>query len=115
MTVSIHTAASGSGSGIDDNVRIAMEEVGIDLSEKFTKPLTPEVLASADVIITMGRSVGEVEISTTATHLDWRVGNPAGAELDEVRRVPEDIDRRVNELVTNLPTLSTVGSPTAGE
>jgi protein-tyrosine-phosphatase len=109
-TVSIHTAGSGHASGIDDNVRIAMEEVGIGLSEKFTRPLTQEVLASADVVITMGRSVGEIAIPATARHLDWRVGNPAGAELEEVRRVREDIDRRVNELATNLPSLSAAGS-----
>ena len=100
--VSVHTAGSGQASGIDPNVRIAMEEVGIDLSEKFTRPLTAEVLASADIVITMGRSVGEIEIPQTAWHLDWRVGDPAGAELEEVRRVREDIERRVDVLVKRL-------------
>lgn len=109
-TVSVHTAGSGSASGIDPNVRIAMEEVGIDLAEKYTKPLTPEVLASADLVVTMGRSVGQVEIPETARHLDWRVGDPAGAELPEVRRVRDDIDRRVGELLTTLPTLAAVGN-----
>jgi len=81
-----------------------MEEVGIDISDKFTTPLTPEVLASADLVITMGRSVGQIEIPSTARHLDWRVGDPAGAELDEVRRVREDIDRRVNQLREKVQT-----------
>jgi protein-tyrosine-phosphatase len=98
----IHTAGSGVSSGIDPNVRIAMEELGIDLSDKFSRPVTDEVLGAADVVITMGRSVGEVEIPTTARHLDWRVGDPAGAELDEVRRVRGDIERRVNELLADL-------------
>jgi arsenate reductase (thioredoxin) len=39
--VSVHTAGSDPGSEIDANVRIAMEEIGIDLSEEFTKPLSP--------------------------------------------------------------------------
>jgi protein-tyrosine-phosphatase len=99
---SIHTAGSGIGSGIDPNVRIAMEELGIDLSEKFTRPVTDEVLASADVVVTMGRSVGEIEIPESARHLDWRVGDPAGAELEEVRRVRADIETRVNDLVADL-------------
>lgn len=103
--VSVHTAGSGEASGIDPNVRIAMEELGIDLSDKFTRPLTPEVLASADIVVTMGRSVGAVEIPGTARHLDWRVGNPAGAELDEVRRVRDDIDRRVQQLAAELAEL----------
>lgn len=104
QTVSVHIAGSGDAAGIDPNVHIAMEEVGIDISDKFTTPLTPEVLASADLVITMGRSVGQIEIPSTARHLDWRVGDPAGAELDEVRRVREDIDRRVNQLREKVQT-----------
>ncbi len=105
-TVSVHTAGSGEAAGIDPNVKVAMEEAGIDVSDKFTKPLTPEVLASADLVITMGRSVGQIKIPSTARHLDWRVGDPADAELDEVRHVRDDIDRRVNELAVTLQNLA---------
>jgi protein-tyrosine-phosphatase len=101
-SANIHTAGSGVSSGIDPNVRVAMEELGIDLSDKFTRPVTHEVLAAADVVITMGHSVGEVEIPATARRLDWRVGDPAGADLDEVRRVRADIERRVNQLAADL-------------
>jgi arsenate reductase len=101
-SANIHTAGSGTERGIDPNVRVAMEELGIDLTEKFTRPITAEVLASADVVVTMGRSVGEVEIPDTARHVDWRVGDPTGAELEEVRRVRDDIERRVTELAENL-------------
>ena len=113
-TVTIHTAGSGDPSSIDDNVRAAMEEVGIDVSEKFTKPLTPEVLGAADIVVTMGRSVGRLEIPPTARHLDWRVGDPAGAALDEVRRVRDDIERRLDGLVADLQTRALVGSDGTG-
>src|SRR5262249_15617959 len=56
----------------------------------------------ADVIVTMGRSVGYVEIPPTVRHVDWRVGDPAGAPIDEVRRVREDIERRVEALASEL-------------
>jgi protein-tyrosine-phosphatase len=112
--LSVHTAGSGEASGIDPNVRIAMEEVGIDLSEKYTRPLTAEVLASADLVVTMGRSVGDVPVPETARHLDWRVGDPAGAELGEVRRVREDIERRVGELATQLVPAASPGSAASG-
>jgi protein-tyrosine-phosphatase len=100
--VTIHSAGSGAGVDIDDNVRTAMAEIDVDLGEAFTKPLTPEVLAAADVIVTMGRSVGELQIPTSVRHVDWRVGDPAGADLDEVRRVREDIERRVDALLGEL-------------
>jgi protein-tyrosine-phosphatase len=101
-TVRVHTAGSGVAAGIDPNVKSAMEEVGIDVSDKFAKPITQEVLDSADMVITMGHSVGQIEIPRGVKHLDWRVGDPAGADLDEVRRVRDDIDRRVTELVASL-------------
>jgi protein-tyrosine-phosphatase len=101
-SVSVHSAGSNAHGEIDPNVRAAMEEVGIDLSEAFTKPLTPEVLNTADLVVTMGRSVGTLEIPGTIRHLDWRVGDPAGASLDEVRLVREDISRRVELLVAEF-------------
>jgi protein-tyrosine-phosphatase len=100
--VSAHSAGSAAAGGIDENVVAAMEETGADMSESFTKPLTPEVLADADVVVTMGRSVGAVEVPPQARHVDWRVGDPAGADLDEVRRVREDIERRVELLAEEL-------------
>jgi protein-tyrosine-phosphatase len=101
-SVSVHSAGSRTVGEIDANVRAVMEEVGIDLSDAFTKPLTREVMSSADLVVTMGRSVGDVEIPSTTRHLDWRVGDPAGAPLNEVRRVRDDIERRVDLLATRL-------------
>ena len=104
----VHTAGSGAAAGIDDNVRVAMEELGIDLSEKFARPVTDEVLSSADLVITMGRSVGDVRIPAGARHLDWRVGDPDGASLEEVRQIRTDIERRVNALVIDLQEIAVV-------
>jgi arsenate reductase len=101
-TVTVHTAGSDASAELDANVRTAMAEIGVDLSEEFTRPLTPEVLENADIVITMGRSVGELELPPRVHHVDWRVGNPAGAELDEVRRVRDDIARRVAEFARTL-------------
>jgi arsenate reductase len=100
--VTVHTAGSDASAELDANVREAMSELGIDLSEEFTRPLTPEVLENPDIVVTMGRSVGAFELPPNVHHIDWRVGNPAGAELVEVRRVREDIARRVTDLARTL-------------
>ena len=97
--VSVHSAGSNAVASVDPSVRAVLEEVGVDLTEAFTKPISPEVLASADVVITMGRSVGDFEIPETVRHLDWRVGDPAGADVDEARRVRDDIERRIEAFV----------------
>ena len=100
--VLVHSAGSDVSADIDPNVRAALAEVSIDLEEAFTKPLTPEVLGATDVVVTMGRSVGAVDIPDSVRHVDWRVGDPAGADLEEVRRVREDIGRRIDALAEEL-------------
>jgi arsenate reductase (thioredoxin) len=97
-----HSAGSTTGAGVDPAVVEVMAELGVDLSEAFAKPLSREVLEAADVVVTMGRSVGQVEVPEGTRHEDWRVGDPSGARVDEVRRVREDIDRRVQALLAEL-------------
>jgi protein-tyrosine-phosphatase len=100
--VNVHTAGSQAEGGVDLNVKEALAELDIDVSEEFTRPLSREVLAGADLVVTMGRSVGAVDIPESTRHVDWRVGDPLGAELDEVRRVVDDIRRRVDSLAAEL-------------
>jgi arsenate reductase (thioredoxin) len=74
----------------DDNVAAAMKEMGIDLSDVHAMPLTGEALTGAAVVVTMGRSVGTVQVPAGTRHEDWRIGDPIGAELAEVRREPPE-------------------------
>jgi arsenate reductase (thioredoxin) len=73
--------------------------------EAYAKPLSPEVVGAADVIVTMGRSVGAVEIPESARREDWRVGDPTGAPVEEVRRVRDEIDGRVQALLAKLESV----------
>jgi arsenate reductase (thioredoxin) len=97
-----HSAGSTAGSVVDPAVSEVMAELGVDLSEAYAKPLSEEVLAAADVVVTMGRSVGAVDIPEGTRHDDWRVGDPTGAPVDEVRRVRDEIDQRVQRLLGEL-------------
>jgi arsenate reductase (thioredoxin) len=97
-----HSAGSSAGVDVDSAVVAVMAELGVDLTEAYAKPLSSEVLGSADVVVTMGRSVGTVAIPESTRHEDWRVGDPTGAPLDEARRVRDDIERRVDALLAEL-------------
>jgi arsenate reductase len=97
-----HSAGSNIGADVDRAVIEVMAELGVDLEEAYAKPLSPEVLAAADVIVTMGRSVGAVELPADKRQVDWRVGDPTGAPVDEVRRVRDEIDGRVRALLAEL-------------
>lgn len=87
---------------VDPTVAETMREIGIELGETYSKPLTPEVLQDADVVVTMSKSTGSFEIPVGVRHLDWRIGDPGGAPPEEARRIREEIRSRVEELVAEL-------------
>jgi protein-tyrosine-phosphatase len=106
-----HSAGSTAGVEVDRAVIEVMAELGVDLTEAYAKPLSTEVLEAADVVVTMGRSVGAVQIPEGTRHLDWRIGDPTGAAVDEVRRVRDEIDERVRELLRDIEERSAEAAP----
>jgi arsenate reductase (thioredoxin) len=106
--VSVHSAGTALGRqgdlGVqgDPGIRAVIEELGLDPDQDFARPVTDEVMRGADVIVTMGQSVGVVEIPSGVRHEDWRLGDPIGAPLEEVRRVRDDIEYRVRALLDEL-------------
>jgi protein-tyrosine-phosphatase len=50
----------------------------------------------------MGHSVGVVDIPSDVRHEDWRIGDPVGAPIEEIRRVRDDIEYRVRDLLGEL-------------
>jgi len=81
-----------------------MAERGIDISREYPKPWTDEIARAADVVITMG--CGDAcPIFPGKRYEDWSLDDPAGLDLDGVRRVRDDIERRVRRLVDELELL----------
>jgi protein-tyrosine-phosphatase len=79
----------------------AMTEIGVDMSEEFPKPLTDEVVRAADVVITMG--CGDAcPIYPGKRYEDWELEDPDGKDLETVRRIRDEIDERVQRLVSEL-------------
>jgi arsenate reductase (thioredoxin) len=113
--VTPHAAGTARHGVLDSNVEAVIRELGVDTSEVFVRPVSPDVLAAADVIVTMGHSVGTVELPESVKHQDWRVGDPVGATLDEVRRVRDDIERRVRTLLAELQVLPSAESEAEAE
>ncbi len=112
--VSVHSAGTAVQGPIDSQVRAAIEELGIDPDAEFARPVTDEVLRGADVVVTMGHSVGVIEIPAGSRHEDWRVGDPIGAPIEEVRRVRGDIEHRVRALLGELGVPADEESAVAG-
>ena len=99
--IHVRSAGSAPGSEINPAVIEAMREIGVNMSEEFPKPLTDEVVRAADVVITMG--CGDAcPIYPGKKYEDWVLDDPAGQDLDAVRTIRDEIDLRVETLVTQL-------------
>lgn len=99
--VHVRSAGSTPADEINPAVVAAMDEVGLDLSKEFPKPLTTEVVEAADVVVTMG--CGDAcPIFPGKRYLDWELPDPSGKPVDEVRVIRDEIDDRVRTLLSEL-------------
>jgi len=99
--VQVRSAGSEPANQLNPKVVEAMREVGVDVSEEFPKPLTGAMVRAADVVITMG--CGDAcPIYPGKRYEDWELEDPAGKDLETVRRIRDDIAGRVRNLVGSL-------------
>jgi arsenate reductase len=99
----VHVLSAGSAPAEELNPAAvqAMAELGVDLSEEFPKPLTNEAVSAAEVVITMG--CGDAcPIYPGKRYEDWELEDPAGKDLETVRRIRDEIDQRVQQLIGEL-------------
>jgi len=101
--VRVSSAGSQPASELNPAVVQAMAEVGIDISAEFPKPLTDGKVRAADIVITMG--CGDTcPVYPGKRYLDWELTDPAGLPVDQVRRIVDDIDRRMQEILAEIVT-----------
>jgi arsenate reductase len=99
--VQVRSAGSAPADSINPAVREVMDEIGLDLSREFPKPLTTDAVESSDVVITMG--CGDVcPVFPGTRYLDWQLEDPAGRSAAEIRPIRDEIDRRVRALLAEL-------------
>jgi len=99
--VAVLSAGSEPTDRINPAVVEVMNELNLDLSQEFPKPLTDESVQAADVVITMG--CGDAcPFYPGKRYLDWDLEDPAGKDVDTVQKIRDDIDNRVRELIGEL-------------
>jgi arsenate reductase (thioredoxin) len=99
--IHVRSAGSDPGEQINPAVIEVMGELGVDMSEEFPKPLTDEVVAAADAVITMG--CGDAcPIYPGKKYEDWKLDDPAGQDVDTVRRIRDELDAHVRTLIAEL-------------
>jgi protein-tyrosine-phosphatase len=101
--VDVRSAGSEPADQLNPSVVAVLEERGLDSSQEFPKPLTDESAQAADVIVTMGCG-DSCPVYRGKRYLDWDLPDPAGLPVDGVRPIVDEIDRRVQNLLSELTT-----------
>ncbi len=99
--IEVRSAGSLPGDQVNPVAVRAMAEDGIDISEQSPKVLTTASVLASDVVITMG--CGDAcPVFPGKRYEDWELEDPAGKDIDTVRRVRDDIRIRVETLIDEL-------------
>ncbi|MFE4465371.1 low molecular weight phosphatase family protein [Oerskovia sp. NPDC056781] len=99
--VQVDSAGTSPGSSLNALSVASLDEVGVDLSGEHPKPLTPELVAAADVVVVLGREA-QVTTDDGTPVVVWDTDEPSlrGIEgMERMRLVRDDIAARVRDLL----------------
>lgn len=101
--VDVRSAGSEPGAGLNPAVVHILHERGLSTDGETPELLTPDGVREADVVVTMG--CGETcPIFPGKTYEDWPLDDPRGQDPATVRRIVDQVDERVQDLLARLST-----------
>ena len=101
--VRVHSAGSQPDPVPSASAATVLAELGVTLEDAYPKPITDDLLRAVDVVVIAGG--GDAVPRLPGPRYDvWDLPHPPGSDLDGVRAVRDDIDRRVRALLTELTT-----------
>jgi arsenate reductase (thioredoxin) len=97
------SAGTVPASQVNPTVVEVMKEKGIDISSNVPRMLTSEMIRDAGLVVTMGCSVEEACPRPMLAQMqkklvDWNLPDPRGKTIAEVRKIRDEIEKRVMEL-----------------
>jgi len=99
--VEVRSAGSEPGATVNPVVADVLAERGLSVAGHTPTKLDWDLVEASDVVITMG--CGETcPVFPGKRYEDWPVDDPAGRDIETVRRIVDDIDERVRALLTSL-------------
>lgn len=99
--VHVRSAGSAPTGEINPVVIDVLKERGISLATAYPKPLSDSVVRAADVIVTMGCG-DSCPFYPGKRYEDWPVADPAGQPIQVVRKIRDDLQGRVTDLLREI-------------
>ncbi|WP_205687357.1 low molecular weight phosphatase family protein [Cellulomonas endophytica] len=102
----VHVASAGTAPGAEVNALSAesLLEVGVDIRQEKPQPVTDELVAAADLVVTLGREAVVVPHDGTPV-VNWDTDEPSErgiGGIERMRLVRDDIAARVEALAAQL-------------
>jgi protein-tyrosine-phosphatase len=80
-----------------------MKEVGINISSQKSKIITEDMIKGSEKSINMGcMDKSECPVLFINNVVDWGIEDPKGKPIEKVRKIRDDIERRVREIAESL-------------
>lgn len=95
-----HSAGTTPAAELRAEALHVIHEVGADLSAEFTRPITPEIEAAADVVVTLDAH-DDVPIVDGKHYVAWHMPAVDGT-LESYRRLRDALDERVQNLAAEI-------------
>jgi protein-tyrosine-phosphatase len=95
------SAGTMPSSEVNPVVAQAMREKGIDISRNKPKLISTQMVQEADIVVVMGCGAeGFCPAPLLKKVVDWKLEDPKGKQLEKVREIRDEIERRVKNLIS---------------
>ena len=106
--VEIHSGGTDPADTVHEKVVEAMAECEVDIADKTPKHVAElDELKDTDYLVTMGCSVTKFNPAKYGVRSrEWNLTNPDGQDMETVREVRDEIERRIETLFDELERLA---------
>jgi protein-tyrosine-phosphatase len=92
------SAGVSPATAVNPNVRGLLSEVGITLTERTPRVVTPELVKSASRVVTFG-CLDRCPIGAEEKGEDWPLPGATGKTMDELREIRDGLSKRIDDLI----------------
>jgi len=107
----VYSAGTRPAGFVHPDAIAVMHEVGIDISSQYSKGFNQVPVKSFDHFVTMGCLPAEVStkaggdtcpVVAAKNRIDWQIEDPIGQPIEVFRRVRDEIEAKVKELLAQI-------------
>ena len=92
------SAGVSPATAVNPNVRGLLNEIGVTMTERSPRVVTPELVKSASRVVTFG-CLDRCPIGAEEKGEDWPLPGATGKTMEELREIRNELSRRIDDLI----------------